>query len=313
MGALLFPGQGSQIIGMGSEFFNNFEKVKKIFNEADQKLNFPISKIILNGPEDKLQLTQNTQPAILTVSYSIFKILKEEFNFDLNQIKYFAGHSLGEYSALVCSGSLNFLDALYLLHERGKAMQEAVPEGKGSMLAVLGAKIEDIENFIKSLKLDEGVCEIANDNADGQVIISGDKESVNNFQKILKNEKLKSIPLRVSAPFHCSLMKSAADKMSKQIIDTSFNTPEIEIINNVTAMSEKDPKKIKELLINQIFSTVRWRESIINLSGMGISNFIEIGPGKVLSGMVKRTIKNVNNFSINSVDDIKNLKNELKK
>ena len=216
-------------------------------------------------------------------------------------------------SALVCANSLNFENAIYLLHERGKAMQEAVPEGEGSMLAVLGAKIEDIENFIKSLKLDEGVCEIANDNADGQVIISGDKESVNNFQKILKNEKLKSIPLRVSALFHCSLMKSAADKMSKKIIDTSFNTPEIEIINNVTAMSEKDPKKIKELLINQIFSTVRWRESIINLSGMGISNFIEIGPGKVLSGMVKRTIKNVNNFSINSVDDIKNLKNELKK
>ena len=247
------------------------------------------------------------------MSYSIFRVLIDEFDFDIKSFKFFAGHSLGEYSALVCANSLNFENAIYLLHERGKAMQEAVPEGEGSMLAVLGAKIEDIENFIKSLKLDEGVCEIANDNADGQVIISGDKESVNNFQKILKNEKLKSIPLRVSAPFHCSLMKSAADKMSKKIIDTSFNTPEIEIINNVTAMSEKDPKKIKELLINQIFSTVRWRESIINLSGMGISNFIEIGPGKVLSGMVKRTIKNVNNFSINSVDDIKNLKNELKK
>ncbi len=313
MNALLFPGQGSQAVGMCTEFYKNFKSVKKIFDLADQKLGYSISKLILEGPSDQLQLTKNTQPAILTVSYSIFRVLIDEFDFDIKSFKFFAGHSLGEYSALVCANSLNFENAIYLLHERGKAMQEAVPEGEGSMLAVLGAKIEDIENFIKSLKLDEGVCEIANDNADGQVIISGDKESVNNFQKILKNEKLKSIPLRVSAPFHCSLMKSAADKMSKKIIDTSFSTPEIEIINNVTAMSEKDPKKIKELLINQIFSTVRWRESIINLSGMGISNFIEIGPGKVLSGMVKRTIKNVNNFSINSVDDIKNLKNELKK
>ena len=313
MNALLFPGQGSQAVGMCTEFYKNFKSVKKIFDQADQKLGYSISKLILEGPSDQLQLTKNTQPAILTVSYSIFRVLIDEFDFDIKSFKFFAGHSLGEYSALVCANSLNFENAIYLLHERGKAMQEAVPEGEGSMLAVLGAKIEDIENFIKSLKLDEGVCEIANDNADGQVIISGDKESVNNFQKILKNEKLKSIPLRVSAPFHCSLMKSAADKMSKKIIDTSFNTPEIEIINNVTAMSEKDPKKIKELLINQIFSTVRWRESIINLSGMGISNFIEIGPGKVLSGMVKRTIKNVNNFSINSVDDIKNLKNEIKK
>ena len=313
MNALLFPGQGSQAVGMCTEFYKNFKSVKKIFDLADQKLGYSISKLILEGPSDQLQLTKNTQPAILTVSYSIFRVLIDEFDFDIKSFKFFAGHSLGEYSALVSANSLNFENAIYLLHERGKAMQEAVPEGEGSMLAVLGAKIEDIENFIKSLKLDEGVCEIANDNADGQVIISGDKESVNNFQKILKNEKLKSIPLRVSAPFHCSLMKSAADKMSKKIIDTSFSTPEIEIINNVTAMSEKDPKKIKELLINQIFSTVRWRESIINLSGMGISNFIEIGPGKVLSGMVKRTIKNVNNFSINSVDDIKNLKNELKK
>ena len=313
MNALLFPGQGSQAVGMCTEFYKNFKSVKKIFDQADQKLGYSISKLILEGPSDQLQLTKNTQPAILTVSYSIFRVLIDEFDFDIKSFKFFAGHSLGEYSALVCANSLNFENAIYLLHERGKAMQEAVPEGEGSMLAVLGAKIEDIENFIKSLKLDEGVCEIANDNADGQVIIRVFKKIINNFKKILKNEKLKSIPLRVSAPFHCSLMKSAADKMSKKIIDTSFNTPEIEIINNVTAMSEKDPKKIKELLINQIFSTVRWRESIINLSGMGISNFIEIGPGKVLSGMVKRTIKNVNNFSINSVDDIKNLKNELKK
>ena len=152
MGALLFPGQGSQLVGMGSEFFKNFKLVKKIFNEADEKLNYSISKIILEGPADQLQLTKITQPAILTVSYSIFTILKDEFNFNLNKLKFFAGHSLGEYSALVCSGALAFSDALFLLHERGKAMQEAVPVGKGSMIAVIGVKIDEVNNLIKSIK-----------------------------------------------------------------------------------------------------------------------------------------------------------------
>ena len=239
---------------MGSEFYNNFDKVKKIFNEADEKLNFPISKIILNGPEDKLQLTQNTQPAILTVSYSIYRIMVEEFNFDLKQIKYFAGHSLGEYSALVCAGSLNFNDALYLLHERGKAMQEAVPLGKGAMLAVLGIKIEQVREFIKKLKNNSsGICEIANDNSEGQVIISGESESIKKFQFLLKEKKIKSIPLKVSAPFHCSLMKPAAEIMSEKINNTNFNNPKFDIISNVKAMPENNAKNIKNLLIEQIF------------------------------------------------------------
>ncbi len=314
MGALLFPGQGSQIIGMGSEFFNNFAKVKRIFKEADEKLNFNISKIILNGPEDELQLTQNTQPAILTVSYSIFKILKEEFNFDLKRIKFFAGHSLGEYSALVCAGSLNFHDALYLLHERGKAMQEAVPLGEGAMIAVLGIKIDEVREFIQKFQKDRpGVCEIANDNANGQVIISGDSESVKKFQLLMKEKKIKSIPLKVSAPFHCSLMKSAAEYMSEKINNTNFIDPKFNIVSNVKAMPENDAKNIKNLLIDQIFKTVRWRESIINISNKGVTNFIEIGPGKVLNGMVKRTLTNVKSFSINSIADIKNLINEFKK
>ena len=312
MSALLFPGQGSQIVGMGSEFYNNFDIVKKIFKDADEKLNYSISKLILNGPEDQLQLTQNTQPSILTVSFSIFKVLKEEFNFDFNTFNYFAGHSLGEYSALVCSESLKFEDALYLLYERGKAMQEAVPVGKGSMLAILGAKIKDISDLLNSFKV-KGVCEIANDNADGQVIISGDKDSVVSFQSLLKEKKIKSIPLKVSAPFHCSLMKSAADKMRDKIKNTNFRSPTHSILSNVTAKIEKNPENIKKLLIDQIFSTVKWRETIINISNEGVSNFVEIGPGKVLTGMVKRTVKNTNCFSINSLDDIKNLKNELKK
>ena len=311
MNALLFPGQGSQIVGMGLEFYKNFDLVKKIFDQADEKLDFPISKIILDGPENELQLTKNTQPAILTVSYSIFKVLKDEFNYNFEKFKYFAGHSLGEYSALVCSESLNFSDAVYLLHERGKAMQEAVPIGKGSMIAVLGMKFDEIKDIIK--QNDNGVCEVANDNADGQVIVSGNKESVESFQILLKEKKIKSIPLKVSAPFHCSLMKPAAKNMENKINNTKFEKPIFEIVNNVTANPEITPVNLKRLLIEQIFSTVRWRESLIKMHEKGIKNFIEIGPGKVLIGMAKRTLKDVNCFSINTIADMKNFVNEFKK
>jgi len=313
MSALLFPGQGSQVVGMGSEFYTKFDLVKKIFKEADEKLNYPISKIILEGPENELQLTKNTQPAILTVSYSIFNVLKMEFGFDFSAFKYFAGHSLGEYSALVCSESLNFADALYLLHERGKAMQEAVPVGKGSMIAVLGVKIENIIDLLKSQNKFEGVCEIANDNADGQVIISGNIEKIENFKTFLKEKKIKSIPLKVSAPFHCTLMKPATEIMREKILNTKFKNPKFKIVNNVTASPETNSDIIKELLIKQISSTVRWRESMVKISKNNTKNFIEIGPGKILTGMVKRTIKNVNCFSINSIDDIKTLNNEFRK
>ena len=312
MNAILFPGQGSQIVGMGSEFYNKFEIVKKIFKEADEKLNFKISKIILEGPEEKLKLTQNTQPAILTVSYAIFSVLKKEFNFDFKFTKFFAGHSLGEYSALVCAESLKFSDALFLLFERGKAMQEAVPVGQGSMIAVLGLKIDEINDLIKEVKTD-GVCEIANDNADGQMIISGDNKSINSLEIILKENKKKFIPLNVSAPFHCSLMKPAAVKMKEKINSVNFKKPLFDIICNVTSQPENNAENIKKLLIEQICSTVRWRESVINMSKENIMNFIEIGPGKVLSGMIKRTVKNTNCFSINSIDDMKKITNEFKK
>ncbi len=312
MNAILFPGQGSQIVGMGSEFYNNFEIVKKIFKDADDKLNYKISKIILDGPEDQLKLTQNTQPAILTVSYAIFSVLKNEFNFDFKFTKFLAGHSLGEYSALVCSNAIKFNDAIYLLFERGKSMQEAVPVGKGKMIAVLGSKIEELNNLIKQVNIKDA-CEIANDNAEGQTIISGDTESVNILQNILKENKKKFIPLNVSAPFHCSLMSSAAQKMKDKINSTNFSKPNFDIVCNVTSKPENNPENIKKLLIEQICSTVRWRESIINMSKENVTNFIEIGPGKVLSGMVKRTVKNINCFSINSIDDMKKTINELKK
>ena len=307
MNAILFPGQGSQVVGMGSEFYNSFDLVKDIFKEADDKLGYNISKIILEGPEDDLKLTQNTQPAILIVSYSIFSVLKKEFSFNFDSTKFFAGHSLGEYSALVCSGSLKFSDALFLLFERGKSMQEAVPLGKGKMIAVLGSKIDELNNFINDVKI-EGVCEIANDNSEGQTIISGDIKSIDYLENILKENKKKYIPLNVSAPFHCSLMNPAADKMKDKINSTNFKKPNFDIVCNVTSKPENNPENIKRLLVEQIYSTVRWRESIEYMVNNGVKKFIEIGPGKVLSGLVKRTNDKVLSKSLNTIDEIKNLK-----
>ena len=309
MKAILFPGQGSQVVGMGSEFYNNFSSVKEIFNSADEKLKFKLSKVILEGPEDQLKLTQNTQPAILTVSYAIFKILKEEFNYNFENTKYFAGHSLGEYSALLCAGSLSFEDALYLLFERGKSMQEAVPVGKGGMLAVLGSENEEIEDCIKKIK-SKGVCEIANDNAPGQIIVSGNIELILELQNILKENKKKSIMLPVSAPFHCSLMNAAATNMKSKIENVNFTKPTYEIITNVSASPTNVPVKIKKLLVEQIYSKVRWRESILYMANQNITEYLEIGPGKVLTGLVKRILPSTNSSSINSIEDIKNITNE---
>jgi len=294
---------------MGSEFYNNFSIVKNFFDEADEKLNFKISKIILEGPENDLKLTQNTQPAILLVSYSIFTVLRNEFNFSMEKIKYFAGHSLGEYSALLSANALSFQDSLHLLFERGKFMQEAVPIGKGGMIAILGSDIEEINNYISQLKF-KGACEIANDNAQGQVIVSGNIECIEELQSILKENKKKSIILPVSAPFHCSLMNPAAVKMKEKINAVKFKKPDFEIVSNVTALPLSNPEDIKKFLVQQIYSKVRWRESIVFMGEKKVQDFIEIGPGKVLTGLVKRILPDTKSFSINSIDDIKNLSNE---
>tara|TARA_B100000029_G_C17406271_1_gene899011 strand:+ start:129 stop:1046 length:918 start_codon:yes stop_codon:yes gene_type:complete len=304
MRAVLFPGQGSQYVGMASDFYKNFDVVRDIFKTVDDTLGFSLSKIILNGPDEELKLTKNTQPAIMTVGVSIFNVLNKNFKLNLSEAKFFAGHSLGEYTALVCAGSLTLEKAAYLLHERGKAMQEAVPKDVGAMIAVLGMNLNDVEKEIALLPKDQ-VCEIANDNSDGQVVVSGTKEIVKTLQENLKKKNKRGIILPVSAPFHCSLMNKASENMKNKIENTTFKTPNPSIISNVTAKEDKDVKNIKSLLISQITSRVRWRESINYMVKSGVDEFIEIGPGKVLSGLVKKMNKNVKVSNINLIEDVK--------
>ena len=308
MKALLFPGQGSQKAGMAAEFEKNFKIVKEIFKRADETLNIKLSELILNGPEENLKKTEITQPAILTTSYAIFEVIKKEINIDQKNFKFFAGHSLGEYSALVSSGSLKFEDALKLVHQRGKFMQSAVPEGEGAMLAVMGVDINSLTKFLEELKNKNGICEIANDNSNGQIILSGDKKSIQDINAILTNNKKRSIFLPVSAPFHCSLMKPASEKMSSLINETDMKDSVFELVNNVTAEPVKSSNEIKNLLIKQIFSKVRWRESVEYMINKDITDFIEVGPGKVLTGLVKRISDKVSCTSINTIEDIKKIK-----
>ena len=305
MFSVLFPGQGSQLVGMGKEFYENYDLVKNYFKEANDSLNFDISKLILEGPKTELDLTINTQPAIFLISYSIFHVVRNDHKIDLNQGRYFAGHSLGEYSALSCAGYLNFSETLKILRKRGEAMQNAVPKGVGGMLAVLGSEIRQIEDLIN---LNQIEIEIANDNSNGQIVVSGKLTEIDKFKEILTSKKIKNIPLPVSAPFHCKLMNKATNEMQEQITELSFKQGKNNLISNVTALDLNDPEKIKKLLIQQIESRVRWRESIIKMINDGVKKFIEIGPGKVLSGLVKRIDKTVDVMSINNIEDIKNLK-----
>ena len=302
MRAILFPGQGSQYVGMGFDFYKKYESVKKDFTIVDKALGFSLSKIILEGPEAELKLTKNTQPAILTVGVSIFNALNSYYDFKLNDASFFAGHSLGEYTALVCAGSLTIERAVYLLHERGKAMQEAVPEGKGAMIAVLGMTIEEIEKEINLISKKE-VCEIANDNSNSQVVVSGTSGSIKILNENLKKKRKKGIILPVSAPFHCSLMKEAAENMKEKIENSNFIKPKPGIVSNVTAKEETEINKIKPLLIDQITSRVRWKESVNYMIKKGVTNFLEIGPSKVLSGLVKKINKDVKILNVNSIED----------
>ena len=306
MFSVIFPGQGSQVVGMGKEFFDKYKLVKSLFKEADEVLGISLSKIILEGPKEELDLTINTQPAIFLVSYSIFNVIKKEFNINLNEAKYFAGHSLGEYSALSSAGYLSFSETIKLLRIRGEAMQNAVPKGEGGMVVVLGSTVENIENILEENKKNF-ISEIANDNSDGQIVLSGKNIDLNKLIEVLKLNNIKNMKLPVSAPFHCKLMKNATEIMKKEIEKIIFQESKNVLISNVTADEISNKDELKKLLISQIENRVRWRESIINMIDKNVNHFIEIGPGKVLSGLVKRIDKNVKINTINCKDDIENL------
>ena len=306
MFSVIFPGQGSQSVGMANNLYSSYSYIKELFDEADEILGFSLSKIITNGPKEKLDQTEITQPAIFLVSYSIFEMLKRETGLDLGKAKYFAGHSLGEYSALTASKSLDFDQAIKLLKIRGNAMQSALPKDEGGMLAVLGTEINIISDLLKENQK-KYECFIANDNSNSQIVLSGRNKDLDLLVEDLKKKAIKNIKLPVSAPFHCKLMSSATEIMRKEISNTEFKNPNNIIISNVTGEETNNLNQIKDLLIKQIESPVRWRESIIYMINKGVGNFIEIGPGKVLSGLIKRIDKSVNLISVNEINDLKNI------
>ncbi len=307
MFSVIFPGQGSQTVGMGKELYERYELVKNLFKQADDILNFSISNLILEGPKEELDLTINTQPAIFLISYSLFNLAKKEFNIDLNKAKYFAGHSLGEYSALSCAGYLDFSDTIKILRVRGDAMQNSVPKGQGGMVAILGSKVDVIEKILLDNKKLFNA-QIANDNSDGQMVLSGKIQDLENLIQILKKNSIKHIKLPVSAPFHCELMSSATKIMEDQLKKIDFKNGQNKLISNVTAREIKGLDELKILLIKQIENRVRWRESVINMIENDVNHFIEIGPGKVLSGLVKRISRDVKIDTINALTDIENIK-----
>ena len=306
MFSVIFPGQGSQSVGMAKDIYNKFDIAKELFKEADSVLNFSITKLILDGTKEELDQTENTQPEIFLVGYSIFQLIKKEFAIDLNKANYFAGHSLGEYTALSCAGALSFSATLKLLRVRGKAMQEAAPKGEGGMIAILGSTTEIIEKIFEENK-NNYECYIANDNSNGQIVVSGKLINLDLLIEDLKKRSIKSIKLPVSAPFHCKLMNNATKIMQDEIQKYDFKNLKNILISNVTAQEVNEISILKELLIKQIESRVRWRESVNLMLEKKITQFIEIGPGKVLSGLIKRIDRNVKVTSINTEDDIKQI------
>ncbi len=305
--SLVFPGQGSQKVGMGSDLYNKFESTKELFKKADEILGYKISNLILSGPQEKLNQTTFTQPAIYLISCAICDILKKETEFFHNKFNFFAGHSLGEYTALTAADAITLEQGLLLLKNRGEAMQSAVPLGEGGMLAVLGVETEEIKNIIKE-NFESIKCYLANDNSNGQIILSGKNNELDKFALNLKERKIKNIKLPVSAPFHCELMREATIKMENLINDQEFEDPKIKVVSNVTAEAYKNIDQIKQLLIKQIESPVRWRESIQYMIDQGTNTFVEIGPGKVLSGLIKRINKEVKVLNIDTLEDIQEIK-----
>ncbi|MBC8307025.1 MAG: ACP S-malonyltransferase [Pelagibacterales bacterium] len=306
MFSVIFPGQGSQSVGMAKDLYDKFKLVKELFNQADEILKFSISKLILEGPKEELDQTENTQPAIFLVGYSIFQLIKKDFGINLNKASYFAGHSLGEYTALACAETLSFSESLRLLRIRGKSMQEAVPKGEGGMVAILGSTLDTIEKIIAE-NSNNYKCYIANDNSNGQLVVSGKTNDLDVLIKDLKKNNIKNIKLPVSAPFHCKLMNNATKIMKNEIQKCDFKNPKNTLISNVTSQEVNDASLLKELLVKQIESRVRWRENVNLMIEKKVNQFIEIGPGKILSGLVKRIDKNAVTNSINSEEDVKKI------
>jgi [acyl-carrier-protein] S-malonyltransferase len=308
MNSIIFPGQGSQYVGMCKKWYESFKEAKNVFNQADKILNEPLSDIIFNGSEEDLTKTNNAQPAILISSIAILEVIKFQKKIKLsNFCKFLAGHSLGEYTALYASDVLDFESVLKLVKLRGNLMSKSDKSGEGKMAAIIGLKISQIEEILKNFD-EDGVCEIANDNSEGQVVISGDRKSVDSFKSIAKDSGARlTIDLNVSAPFHCKLMGEAAVKMNLEIDKTSFNQFKIPVISNVKAMPCIDVSEFKSLLSQQITMTVKWRQTILFMESKGIKKIFEVGPGNVLSGLVKRITKNIECFSIQNPEDMDNL------
>ena len=310
--AFIFPGQGTQVVGMGKEIAKAFPAAKHVFEEVDEALKQKLSKVIFEGPEKELLRTENAQPAVMAVSMALIRILQSEASFNVvKDCKFVAGHSLGEYSALAAVQAIELQDTARVLKARGRAMQDAVPQGVGAMAALIGIDL-DLAKEIASEAAKGEVCVAANDNAPGQIVLSGHVGAVQRAVEIGKKKGAKrSILLAVSAPFHCSLMAPAADIMAGVLGGVQLNVPMIPIVANVTAAPEVEPLEIRRLLVEQVTSPVRWRESIMKMKQLGVGTFVEVGVGKVLTGMVKRIDRELQGLSIQSADDIDEFLNSI--
>jgi [acyl-carrier-protein] S-malonyltransferase len=303
--AFVFPGQGSQAVGMGRALAETFAAARRVFDEIDEALGDKLSKIMWEGPIEALTLTENTQPALLAHSLAVMRVLETEAGLDLaRDAAYVAGHSLGEYSALAAAGSLSLADAARLVRIRGRAMQKAVPVGAGAMAAVLGLEFDQAA-AVAAQAAQGQVCQAANDNGGGQVVVSGDKAAVERAVELAKAAGAKrALMLTVSAPFHCALMQPAADAMAEALAKIAVSAPLVPVVANVTARPVSDPAEIVRRLVEQVTGTVRWRDSVAFMAGQGVTTFYEVGPGKVLSGLVKRIADGAAGVAIGTPDDV---------